>query len=264
MRRRFLTTKKVFLALIFLTGFGGMGMTYSAWTASGVITSGLNTGKFSMIFPEPDGGNYTFAIADGEGNLLEELDADVLVEEDGKKAGIRFRSGLPVELLAEGNYIRIEYPLEPAADATLTAIEITEADLEGEGERIRMDAKSGALVMDGNILEDSTALEPFLVPLEFYVYRETAKEPGVLSGTMLLRLTEESLQQVSGMPETVELGAEDLEEAGSDGLFVDEVWEGSGETAEPYGVVVTYTCEITFYLNQKEAGTEKSGGWEDG
>lgn len=264
MRRRFLTTKKVFLALILLTGFSGMGMTYSAWTAGGVITSSLNTGKFSMIFPERNRGNYAFAIADGEGNLLEELDADVLVEEDGKKAEIQFRSGLPMELLAEGNYIRIEYPLEPAADGTLTAIEITDADLDSDGERIRMDAKSGALVVDGNILEDSAVLEPFLTPLEFHVYRETVEEPGLLSGTLLLRLTEESLQHVREIPETIELGADFLEEAGAGELFVDGVWEGSKETAESYGVVVTYTCDITFYLNQKEAGMEKSGEWEDG
>lgn len=262
MRKRFLSTKKVILALILLAGLSGMGMTYSAWSADGIVTTGLYTGNFSIIFSGPEEADYMFAIVDGEGNILEELDADVLIEEDGKRVLVQFRQGLPVELLIQGNYIKLEYPLEAAPDGTVTAVQTAEADLESDGERIQMDARSGALLADGNILEGLSVLESFMEPLEFYVYRETAAEPGALNGTMFLKLTEESIEYINGLPETVELGAD----------FIDQELEGSGQEtgldevrmAEDYGVVVTYSCDILFYLNQKEAEMDASGEWRDG
>lgn len=257
-RKRLPAAERLLLIVILGVGLCALGTTYAAWTSGLNIRTNLQTGIFNMIFPDSAIGDYYVWITDEEGSPIEELDVELSVSKDGKQADLTFNSGLPVELLAQGYYIKVGYPLEQAVNNTISAVELVEPVLDESGEEVRMKAKSGFLMAGGTPYGLEKILKPFMIPLKFHTYKGVEGEEGALRGYLFLKLTEESLKDMDDMPEAIELDAEALEESMDEQMDFIE-WTAAAEN----GAVIVYTCELPLYLDQNGAYSMDNGG-EDG
>lgn len=210
-KRRLPVPERLLLALALGVGLYALGTTYAAWTTSLSIRTDMRTGIFNMIFPDSGDGDYYAWITDENESSVEELEIELSVSKDGKQAELAFTGGLPVELLAQGYYIKVAYPLEQAENNTINQVEYVEPDLDEPGEKVRMKVKSGTVMVDGTSYGLEEILEPFMIPLNFYVYKGVVREEDDLTGYLYMKLTEESQRDIEDMPKVFELDAEDLE-----------------------------------------------------
>ncbi len=260
MRKRGLSAaEKLLLGLVLGVGLCALGITYAAWTANLNIRTYFGTGMFNMIFPDSEEGDYYVWLTDENGSPLENLETELIVSEDGKQADLTFGSGLPVELLAQGYYIKVVYPLKQAENNTINKVEPVNPDLDDTGEEVQMKAESGMLMVDGTPYGLEEILEPFMIPLKFYAYTGVEEDEGELRGYLYLKLMEESLSAIHDMPEAIELETEALEESMSDWAELVSLSENAENS-----VVITYSCELPLYLDQKGAygmdHVEEGGG----
>ena len=98
------------LAGILLLAMAGIGHGYASWNREQSISMELATGKFKHFFSQK--GDCSAEIVDEAGNELQSIASDWKTTDNRTTAEISFREGLPMELLAEGNYLCLSYPIE--------------------------------------------------------------------------------------------------------------------------------------------------------
>lgn len=236
-------------ALILGVGLCLLGTTYATWTTGLNIRSNLRTGVFNIIFPDSCEENYYACLTDENDNLIEDLEVVLSVSKDGKQLNLTFCSGLPLEQLEQGDFIKIVYPLKEAENNTISEIELVEPALFDEGEKVQMKAISGILMVDGTPYGMEKMLKPFMIPLKFYTYAGIMRQKGTLKGYLYLKLTEESMMDLEYMPEVIELDAEDMVGESDD----KKVNHRELTNITDNGVVIAYSGEIPVYLNQSGA-----------
>lgn len=251
-KKKMPVSERMILTLILTTGTLLIGTTYAGWTQQLNITVGATTGEFNMIFPEPDEEQYQVAVTDAQGNVMQETDAEVTVTDEGKAVRIVLSDGILLELLLEGDYLRLTYPIRMAEDSSFGNVKLYEPDFGVSKETVWMEPDDAVLLVDGNIYNPAMMLEEYEIPLEFEVYRGMEREGEKIWGSLFLKLTGESMDEIRGMPDTLELEEEELEGYQTD-LKGD--WDVSGES----GVMVTYACTATLYLDQAVAEPSSSG-----
>lgn len=242
--------KKFLIISVLMAGMVTVGASYATWNSGLSIDAKINTGSMDVLFRDFVQEKYRASLVDVDGKEKVKLNADFLMEEQGKKMRVSFKTGLPLTELVQGDLIRIDFPLIPSPESTVKFFANAEIDLSKEGELVEMKYDK-AMVLSNSELYSTDVLEAiFTQDLKFDLYRtvspEYGAEKGASIGTILLKLRNESIQSLEDLPQTLTFKQSELQRMTT---LTDE------ERAEfqQDGIVVSYTCELPFYLEQSEA-----------
>lgn len=253
MRKRTLPVPgKLVLAAVMVASLGMVGVSYAAWTDTLNVTWNATTGLFNMIFaPDEHDSNYSASITDAAGRSADDLDGvTVQLADEGKSAELTFEQGLPLARLREGDLLKISYPLENG-NGTFMNIKRYDPDFTKPWKTITMEPEVQSLVLNGQEYSvDESSAEAYAIPLQFEVFQSFSGEPDALAGNLYLRLTDESLERIQQLPQTLEFSAEALEAAKIETAAVNPaIAAAEGQN----GILVAYTCSIPIGLDQNQA-----------
>ena len=242
--------KKLIIVLAMVAGMVTVGATYAVWNAGLNIDAKITTGNMDILFRDHVNEQYQASLVDVRDREKAKVNAEFVMEEDGKKMKISFKTGLPLANLMRGHLIKIEFPLAFAPDSTVNMLAEREVDFRKEGELVEMKCDK-VMVLSGLELYSTDVLEEnFTQDLKFDLYytvsSENESEKGEITGTILLKLRDESIQSLQNLPQTLSLKQSDLQK-----LTI--LTEEERAEFQQDGIVASYICELPFYLEQKDA-----------
>lgn len=242
--------KKFLIVSVLMAGMVTVGASYAAWNSDLNINAKVNTGSMNILFRDYVQEKYQAFLVDIDGNEKIKLNADFVMEEQGKKMRISFKTGLPLTELVKGDVIRIDFPLIPSPESTVNRLASREIDFSKEGELAEMKYDKAMVLSNSELYSTDVLEEIFTQDLKFDLYRtitpENGAEKGAAMGTILLRLRDESIQKLEGLPQTLTFKQSELQR-------MTTLTEEERREFQQDGIVVAYTCELPFYLEQKDA-----------
>lgn len=232
-------TKKIRIGRHFIAGaiivvLGVIGTSYATWTKEHSVNAKLSTDKFDFMFGEK---GYTADLVDQSGSSKDVLDFSVNIIDKRGMAELAFTSGIPKELLDDGNYIRISYPVQSVRTGDKMALLEYDVDF-AKKEDLVFHASGSYIAHEGSVYEYANLPADFTKDLTFHVYRSMKKMNGSYVGSMYLELSDESKDAIAAFPTELVLDSNV-----SDLVAV-------GLTSKQDGVLIDYSAQISFYLEQ--------------
>lgn len=253
-------SKKTYVFLILFFGLSALGVTYASWSSNLQINAQISTGAMDILFDKQQDEKYIISITDADDNIFSPIKAEFNVLDKEKELEILFGESLPIEKLIQGKMLKLEFPLEPSNESTITKLKPTKLDMSKEGEILEMKARNAILAKDGIGYFLKNSGRDFMLPLKFEVYRtlnadkEDVKEDiDDMNGEIYLKLKEESIEQLKLLPTNLKIGNNELEDNINLTLKEKELVSTAGN-----GVIVIYSCEIPFSMFQNEAEEKAS------
>lgn len=253
-------SKKMYVFLILFFGLSALGVTYASWSSNLQINAQISTGAMDILFDKQQDEKYIISITDADDNIFSPIKAEFNVLDKEKELEILFGELLPIEKLIQGKMLKLEFPLEPSNESTITKLKPTKLDMSKEGEILEMKARNAILAKDGIGYFLKNSRRDFMTPLKFEVYRtlntdkdDMNKNIGEMNGQIYLKLKEESIEQLKLLPTNLKIGNNELEENTNLTLKEKELVSTAGN-----GVIVIYSCEIPFNMFQNEAEEKAS------
>lgn len=225
---------KMYVAGAIILALGVMGTSYAVWTREHLVTAKLSTDKFDFKLGEA---GHAARIVDLQGNYVELLDFSFNGIDNMKNAEFTFNSGIPSELLEEGRYLQITFPIEPTDSDDKTRLFEYEVDFSRD-EALVFHAKGGYLSFDQTVYEYANLPAEFLQDISFHVYRSVEIKDDTYYGSVYLELTDESRELLTALPTELTLDTKVEELTVSD------------KKSEYDGVMVEYDAQISFHLEQ--------------
>ncbi|MDO4793807.1 MAG: SipW-dependent-type signal peptide-containing protein [Filifactor alocis] len=242
--------KRFLIASVLMVGMVTVGASYAAWNSSLSVNAKIATGSLDFLFRDHVHEKYQASLVDMMGQEKAKLNADFVMEEEGKKVKISFKTGLPLSDLIQGDMIRIDFPLIPSPESTIKTLANREIDLVKEGELVEMKCDRTMVLSNSELYSTDVLGDIFTQDLKFDLYRtvnpENGAEKGAAIGSILLKLRSESIQKLGDLPQTLTFKQSELEKMTT---LTDE----ERQEFQQDGIIATYTCEIPFYLEQKDA-----------
>ena len=221
--RRHLIGKRWVLLAIIAVGLSVMGISYATWTDDLSILGNVTFGNFIMSFQESSG-QYTAKIVDTmspTAQNIETIECESRIGRDGRTAELIFSRGLPLNLLMEGRYLQITYPIT-SANGSVTPSTLQTGSADAMRRTIDFTPAESLMVIDhiGYIANQWT--ESFAIPLSFELHhainnrssgQSRTQNLGDAEGVVWLALSAESIAAVSSLPDMMEIPYSLLEEA---------------------------------------------------
>ncbi|MGP1489405.1 MAG: hypothetical protein ACTTIX_09370, partial [Peptoanaerobacter stomatis] len=211
-------SKKFYVFLILFFGLSALGVTYASWSSNLRINAQMSTGVMDILFDKQEDKKYIVSVADADDNIFSPIKAKFNVLEKEKELEILFNESLPVKELMEGKMLKIEFPLTPSDESTITKLKSTKLDTLKEGDMLEMYAQNAILAKDGIGYFLKNSGRDFMMPLKFEVYRtlntdkdDMNKNIGEMNGQIYLKLKEESIEQLKLLPTNLKIGNNELE-----------------------------------------------------
>lgn len=231
---------RILIFLILMISVSVMGTAHAAWNSVLNIQAKLTTDTINVLFSDSSSSDKVSAVLE---KTPEPLEVQMDLAEDKKTAQIRFPKGLPLDKLAEGDSIKIEFPLA-AEQGTLNLFR----DLKKSEKAEPLTMKAGRdiqLFLDGKWYKikdpSASAIQSFHRDLKFDLYREVEQKDRKLVARVYLQLTEDSQEDLRSLQnQPLQFKMEDLEEMSISGLDADQ-----------NGIRMSYSAEIPLYIEQK-------------
>lgn len=232
---------------ILLSSMTLLGVSYAAWNSGLTIKASLTTGDMDIRFNEEGCPAYSVYLVDPEEKKLQELAVKIEFKEEGKYADILFEEGVPVESLAQGNRLCIDFSMKTGSDNSITLIRKKPVQWDKPDEQIEMKAERGMIVKGQRLYSLEAQTHTLMRPLMFDLYREIQTQDEKMMGKIYFQLREESIQQIEQSPKFFALDVDALEEY----PIVHPEEQKIAEQMEE-GVAILYSCEIPFMVDQKD------------
>lgn len=88
--------KKLIIVLAMVAGMVTVGATYAVWNSSLNIDAKITTGNMDILFRDHVNEQYQASLVDVRDREKAKVNAEFVMEEDGKKMKISFKTGLPL------------------------------------------------------------------------------------------------------------------------------------------------------------------------
>ena len=237
------------LLAIIAVGLSVMGLSYAAWTDNLSILGNVTFGNFTMSFQE-NSGQYKVQIVDSmslTAQNIESIECETRIGRDGRTAELFFGRGLPLNLLMEGRYLQITYPITPA-DGSVTPAALQAGGTDATRRTVDFTPAESLMVIDHIGYMAPQWTEGFAIPLSFELHpainnhssgQNRAQNQGDAEGIVWLALSAESIAAVSSLPDMMEIPYSLLDEA-----------ECVPVQDNDNGIRVTYRCTIPVMIEQ--------------
>jgi len=241
--------KKLIIVLAMVAGMVTVGATYAVWNAGLNIDANITTGNMDIRFRDQVREKYQASLVDIRGVEKAKVDAEFVLEEEGEKMKVSFKTGLPLTNLMEGDLIKIDFPLAFAPDSTVNMLAEREVDFRKEGELVEMECDkvmvlSGLDLYSTDVLKENFKKQDLKFDLYYTVNSENEPEKDEMTGTILLKLRDESIQSLQNLPQTLSLKQSDLQKLAT-------LTEEERAEFQQDGIVASYMCKLPFYVEQK-------------
>ena len=178
-----------------------IGVGYSAWTSAIAVTGNFSTGSLNIEF-DPDSPYHAYILdtnTRSSGNLFFTADIGCRFSDDYKSAQLTLSEALLTEQLAKtGRFLVLQYPLIPGASGSFTAVESFDADLSVDSsETVSLIPYSVQLLAGGVSYSLEEGFDDLLVEISCQVYRQVETIDGNIIGTMFLKFTPESINDLT-------------------------------------------------------------------
>lgn len=233
---------KFIIASAIVVAMTVMGTSYATWSDKLNTFGKFSTDRFAFAFGNS---GYIADLVDAAGNSTKLLDFTVNILDGGKGAELLFRGGIPNQLLMEGNYIRISYPIQnPDLESKMNIYTYEPDFTKAEKEEIIFESDQTFLSIGSTVYEYQNIPAEYKENLKFNVYRSVHIENEEYYGNLFLELSNESKEYILHLPVEITLEKEELEM-----LLPTEF------TSEQDGIMVNYHGNIEFFIEQhnKEA-----------
>lgn len=241
--------KKVLIVSVMVAGMVTMGATYAVWNSSLNIDANITTGNMDIRFRDQVREKYQASLVDISGVEKKKVDAEFVMEEDGKKMKVLFKTGLPLTNLIKGELIKIDFPLIPSPESTVNMLQETKYNFDKEGTLVEMKCDKVMVLSGLNLYSTAVLEDDFTQDLKFDLYHTVhptiEQEEEGMTATVFLKLKEESIQRLQNLPKTITLKQSDLQQTTT-------LTEEERAKFQQDGVVASYTCELPFYVEQKQ------------
>ena len=246
LKKKKLSLKKLFIFFTLFLSFTLIGSTYATWNTDLSIRANVNTGAMKISMP-PINDDYSANLTESDGKIIGEINATFSILEQGKKAEVKFTQGLPIKEFLEGKMIKIDFPLTSSDTNTINAFK--EAISNDKAIESTLDMKvSKTLINYNNVLyEPDGQLIDFAIPLKFNMSHKVILKDKETKGEVCLKLSQESINNLQKMPDKVVISKETYDKF--------KKIESQEEQLIPLGydgVMVTYICEIPFFIDQEQ------------
>lgn len=261
-RKSRITTKRLILFLTMTFALTTIGVSYAAWNSELRIGSTLTTDQMNVIFQKQPKEKYKITLVDPNDAVVLPVDAKIEWKDDDKIAEIIFEKGLPMKELCAGKRIKLEVPLKGKEDS-LSLFQEKEVDFnKPEEEKISVKAERGILAVGSQLYEipdrdisGNPLRSVYMQDLQCNLYRGLMTREHENTGILYLELTAESIQKVEKYPQTVWVGDAALVNYSETSHAGEKI---AKETED--GIVITYSCEIPVFVDQKESPSLGSEG----
>lgn len=243
-RRKKSKAKRLIIFPILLSGMMMLGVSYAAWNSELHIEACMSTGCMNILFYGEAKEKYSVELVDKNDKKLP-LDAEIKIKDEGKKAELRFKKGLPMDKLCQGEQICVKFDMKPDKNS-IGLVQEREIRSDEPDEKLEMKAERGMLIKESKLFTLRSDSE-FMIPLEFEVYRGVETKKHRMTGMVYLKLTSESIQKVNELPRAVLVSEMELEPIANCSLEEEKMAEEIGN-----GVAVVYSVELPFLVEQKE------------
>ena len=241
--------KKVLIVSVMVAGMVTMGATYAVWNSSLNIDANITTGNMDIRFRDQVREKYQASLVDISGVEKKKVDAEFVMEEDGKKMKVLFKTGLPLTNLIKGELIKIDFPLIPSPESTVNMLQETKDNFDKEGTLVEMKCDKVMVLSGLNLYSTAVLEDDFTQDLKFDLYQTVhptiEQEEEGMTATVFLKLKEESIQRLQNLPKAITLKQSDLQQTTT-------LTEEERAKFQQDGVVASYTCELPFYVEQKQ------------
>jgi hypothetical protein len=240
MRKGFL---KYIVTLVIVMTLFAAGSSYAKWSRDQKVSAKLSTDTFKFGFGEE---GYTSEIVDESNTSYQGFELKAELENNDNSAVITFNSGVPLQPLIEGKYIKISYPIKnksnkPPMDIYAYDVDFTKKDKK----TLELEPLKTYLSLGETVYEYENAPKEFKEKIKFDVFRSITKENDDYIGHIYLGLTDESKEKVLTFPK--ELKLEDK---------IEDLSIVSDLSSEQEGIMVTYKGELDLYLEQSNKSNE--------
>jgi len=207
LKRQRRTMIKAATVILLVAGFTGIGTAYAYWTDQLNITASLKTGNFGLQFAPAQ----QCSVRLQQPGLEQETGVKATLTGDGRSLIINFDEGMP-ETFLQGQYLVVEYPLiQPEAGSAPVAAK--EANLVEPEAKAILAAENFVLRLGEKEYPMSSCPEGIPATLEVQATQGIAyAESGEATGTLYLKLTEESVALAKTREKAVVLPAGTLPE----------------------------------------------------
>lgn len=230
--------------LIIFLALSAIGFTYADWHSSLFVEAKITSGVMDIVFGRQADEKYNVSVTDADGNDAVLVDAEFNIGE--KEMEVSFNEGLPINLLMEGKFLKLEFLLTPSKDSTVTKVNYTKFDPLKKGESLELKVDKALLVNEGTGYSLGENEDAFLEPLKFEVYKALIDDNEDEVGQIYLKLQEESIERLKNLPVNFSLRSDELVEYADLDLKERDLISKIGD-----GVVVTYSFEIPFDILQR-------------
>ena len=162
--------KKVLIVSVMVAGMVTMGATYAVWNSSLNIDANITTGNMDIRFRDQVREKYQASLVDISGVEKKKVDAEFVMEEDGKKMKVLFKTGLPLTNLIKGELIKIDFPLIPSPESTVNMLQETKDNFDKEGTLVEMKCDKVMVLSGLNLYSTAVLEDDFTQDLKFDLY----------------------------------------------------------------------------------------------
>lgn len=241
--------KTTILMIILSIALGTMGVGYAAWSRHLQVSTSLSSGSLHIVFDENR--PYSAEIIHTNGTYVsssEKPEIHCILDGEKKLATLSFDGALLLDDLMDSNsFLVFQYPLALGEQDTIQSVTPYMADLDLSSNEILQSTPSDPKLLIG---EDEYPLPESLrdpyAPLKWDIYRQIEVEDEQIIGTVFLRLSNASKEDLL-VPDELILEADELPEE-----IIDQVTPikgGSGGLLEAE-LAVTYSFSIPLYIEQ--------------
>lgn len=241
--------KKTTIFIILSITLGAIGVSYAAWSRHLLLNTSLSSGSLDIVFDESR--PYYAEIIHANGTSINSGDQQAIpctLDKEKKLATLSFDSTLLLNDLMDSNrFLIFQYPLALGERSTVQSVTPYMADLDLTSDEILQSIPSNPILLIG---EDEYPLPENLqdayAPLTWEIYRQMEMEDEQITGTVFLKLSNESKEDLLEPGELI-LDADELPEEIIDLITPHE--DGSSGLLEAE-IAVTYSFSIPLYIEQ--------------
>ncbi len=246
-----MSVKKSVVLAVLIVGLSSIGFTYAAWNSNLSVRAMMTTGSMKGVFDQRSSESHTVSLIRENGELIRRIEADATIEQQDRMMKFVFREGLPIKELVEGDLLKIGFSIKPHEESSVEEFLLHEPDLSEPGEAVEFFAERGFLAVDGVAYSQALVPGGYIEPLTFESYPVLGEKDEDLRGGIYLRLSQESIRRIEALEDEIVLDRAVLNEQ----ISADAEEQALASEAKN-GVIVIYSCTLSFGIDQQEVKVE--------